>query len=242
MAKGARFGNDFLFKQVEKRKKWKRKGVKAGHGGDFNIDAPMAELNRTTASVMAPPTAAAVSSALMDMSEIPNWLVAILKRDNEVARAATQKKVTLESPHKQRLAQGIKTPKELNDTKLSEHWLQVRLFYTIEIQYPSEYEFVFAIPNGGYRTPRAASLMKYEGQKKGTPDVFIPIPKGIYHGMFLEVKTEKGTVSKEQKGKMERYQQMGYYVVAAKGFDACMEQLVNYFALPTFDNKTKLAA
>ncbi|QFT40043.1 VRR-NUC domain protein (plasmid) [Vibrio sp. THAF191c] len=243
MAKGPRFDLAFLGNQMEKRKNWKKRGVKAGHGGDFNICDPLAEINRSVSREIQPPAPATINVALVDTNEIPAWAIRILERDSEVARSATSKKrVELVSPHKTRIAQGIKKPSELNDTKLAEHWLQVRIFYTLEVDYPDEYEFAFAVPNGGHRSKRSASLISYEGQKKGTPDVFIPIPKGIYHGMFLEVKTEKGTASKDQKSKAELYRQMGYYVVIAKGYDACMAQLTQYFALPSFDNKTTLAA
>ncbi|MCR9306418.1 MULTISPECIES: VRR-NUC domain-containing protein [Vibrio] len=242
MAKAPRFDHSFLANQVAKRKKWKSKGVKAGHGGDFNIDAALNEINRSVNHIINPVSINVPNTALVDKSELPSWLIRILEKDNDVARAATQKKVELDSPHKTRLAQGIKRPKEFNDTKLAEHWLQVRLFYTLETQYKEIYPLVFSIPNGGYRTPKAASMMSYEGQKKGVPDIFFPIPRGVYHGFFLEVKTEKGRPSKEQQEKIKMFQDLGYYVVVAKGFDECICQINSYLQLPTFDNKTRLAA
>ncbi|WP_141106691.1 VRR-NUC domain-containing protein, partial [Vibrio parahaemolyticus] len=90
--------------------------------------------------------------------------------------------------------------------------------------------------------PKAASMMSYEGQKKGVPDIFFPIPRGVYHGFFLEVKTEKGRPSKEQQEKIKMFRELGYYVVVAKGFDECIYQINSYLQLPTFDNKTRLAA
>ncbi|HHX8662898.1 TPA: VRR-NUC domain-containing protein [Vibrio alginolyticus] len=216
--------------------------MKAGHGGNFNIDAALNEINRSVNHIINPVSINVPNTALVDKSELPAWLIRILEKDNDVARAATQKKVELDSPHKTRLAQGIKRPKEFNDTKLAEHWLQVRLFYTLETQYKDIYPLVFSIPNGGYRTPKAASMMSYEGQKKGVPDIFFPIPRGVYHGFFLEVKTEKGRPSKEQQEKIKMFQDLGYYVVVAKGFDECICQINSYLQLPTFDNKTRLAA
>lgn len=243
MAKSARFDNAFLGRQIEKRKKWKQAGVRAGHGGEFNINSALTEINRSVSGIITPPDAPAINIALMDTADLPEWLVSILQKDNEVARAATQKRVSdsdIPSPHKRRLGQCVKSEKERNDTKLAEHWLQVRLFYTLEVNYPKEYEFIFAIPNGGHRTARAASLMMYEGQKGGTPDIFIPIPRGSYHGMFLEVKTDKGNASAKQKVKLALYERMGYYTVVAKGFDACVGHLERYFFLPDFDNKTNI--
>lgn len=246
MAKGARFDNSFLFKQVEKRKDWKSRGVKAGHGGEFNIDSPMAEINRAVSGSLMPPAAmTTANSALLDCRNIPSWMIRAMERDNEVAYAATQKKVDksqVPSPYKRRIGQGIKSEKERTNPQYKEHWVQVRLFYNLEVEYPVEFEVVYAVPNGGLRAGKTAAMMMYEGQKTGTPDIAIPIPKGKYHGMFLEVKTETGTVSKVQKDKLAMYSELGYYAVSAKGFKACWSELVRYFGLPAFDNLTTLTS
>lgn len=240
MGKGARFDLNFLNTQVDKRRQWKKNGVKAGHGGDFNIDSSLKELNRAVSPIIEPPAIVAANTALVDKSEIPDWIIKILESDPEVAKAVTVKKAEIESPHKLRLAQGIKRPEELNNTRDAEHWLQVRLFYTFEVDFPNEYPFIFAVPNGGHRTGKSARMMKYEGQKKGTPDIVIPLPRGKYHGMFLEVKTEKGTASKDQKEKIEMYREQGYYCVIAKGYDVCMAHFTAYLKLPFFDNMSRV--
>ncbi|HCG8859895.1 TPA: VRR-NUC domain-containing protein [Vibrio parahaemolyticus] len=251
MAKGVRFDLGFANKQMEKRKNWKKQGKRAGHGGAFNIDEPLAALTKASKPLDLPkgvpdaPVATKSTADVLLVSDIPQWMVRAMQKDSEVAFAATHKNVTEEqvpSPHKRRVGQGIKSQTERTNPILKEHWLQVRIFYTMEIKYPSMYELAFAVPNGGHRTKRAAQLMPYEGQKKGTPDICIPDPRGKYHGMFLEVKTDKGTASKEQKAKAELYRKRGYYVVIAKGFVQCMEELAKYYDLPEFDNCTELAA
>ena len=53
---------------------------------------------------------------------------------------------------------------------------------------------------GGMRTSIGTAVkMKKAGYKKGTPDIMIFEPRGRYHGLFIEMKTEKGTVKPEQK-------------------------------------------
>ncbi len=175
-------------------------------------------------------TAPAALSVTTD--SMPDWALTILRSDTDIARAVAVKGTKLESPHKTRLAQGIKVPDSLRDGKLAEHWLQVRLFYTIETQFPKAYPHIFAVPNGGHRAAKTASYMRYEGQKKGTPDIVLPLPRGCYHGMFLEVKTDKGTVSKEQKQKLEEYSELGYYAVASKGFEACIARYLAISVCP----------
>lgn len=246
MAKGARFGTDFLVHQIDKRKKWKKKGVKAGHGGDFDIDGVVKDLNRSMNTVSdgiknIVPKAPAV--ALMDTSDIPGWMVRAMETDPEVAFAATNKKVTedqVPSPHKRRIGQGIRNEKERNNPQYKEHWIQVRLFYMIERYLPDAYLLAFTVPNGGTRTGKAAGLMMYEGQMKGVPDILFLQPRGRYHGFMLEVKTESGRASKEQKEVQARFQEQGYLVETQKGFDACWELLNNYLDLPLFDGKSMI--
>lgn len=46
----------------------------------------------------------------------------------------------------------------------------------------------FHVPNGGTRNKAEASRLKSQGVKAGVPDVFIPIPCGQYHGLWIEFK------------------------------------------------------
>ncbi len=39
---------------------------------------------------------------------------------------------------------------------------------------------------------------KLMGYMKGTLDIFIPKPVGIYHGLFIEMKSEKGSTEPDQ--------------------------------------------
>ena len=54
---------------------------------------------------------------------------------------------------------------------------------------------VFHIPNGGYRNAREAANLKRQGVKAGVPDLCIPVAKGGYHGLYIEMKTKKGKLS-----------------------------------------------
>jgi hypothetical protein len=58
---------------------------------------------------------------------------------------------------------------------------------------------VFAIPNGGFRHIATARKLQREGVKPGVPDLFIPVVKMPYGGLFIEMKTPEGKVSVHQK-------------------------------------------
>ena len=66
-----------------------------------------------------------------------------------------------------------------------------------------ELKWLFAIPNGGKRgdgkiQARRGAEMKAEGVKAGVPDLMWPIPRGGYHGLWIEMKTPTGRIRKEQ--------------------------------------------
>ncbi len=47
---------------------------------------------------------------------------------------------------------------------------------------------IHAIPNGGERHPRVAAAMKAEGVRAGVWDVFVPVARGGYIGLYIEMK------------------------------------------------------
>lgn len=62
-----------------------------------------------------------------------------------------------------------------------------------------EVELLFAIPNGGRRDHIEARHLKEQGVKPGVPDLFLPVARGPYHGLFIELKRQKGgTISPAQ--------------------------------------------
>ncbi|HHY0551888.1 TPA: hypothetical protein ACVU5P_004207 [Vibrio parahaemolyticus] len=234
MAKhGCRMPVSFVKTRQAKIKQWKSKGTRAGHGGDFSdpfLDIGGEEMPDEP-----------VSAHDVSFNEhCPTWLTSIIESDNELLRAiATNNASVLTSPHKARLLQAFKNP-ALITSRNAEHWVQVRIFYWVEVTHPEMYPYVKAVPNGGTRPKKTAAEMAYEGQKPGTPDIDVDYPKGIYHGMKLEVKTDKGTAQKNQKESISRLNKVGYYSTIEKGYDACISALSKYFALPEFDNATEL--
>ena len=67
----------------------------------------------------------------------------------------------------------------------------------IRRQWP-ELALLHHIPNGGTRDPIEAKHLKQQGVKSGVPDLFLPVPRGKYHGLYIEMKTEHGHTSDSQ--------------------------------------------
>lgn len=91
-----------------------------------------------------------------------------------------------------------------------------------------ELSVIFAIGNGGLRDLGTAIKMKAEGVKKGVPDLFLPLAKKGYHGLFIELKTETGRASKEQKEWIEKLNANGYLAKVCFGYKEAIEELKNY--------------
>lgn len=118
----------------------------------------------------------------------------------------------------------------------TEHQEQVTLFKWIDEDarhlHP-EFGYIFAIPNGGYRTPAAAGKAKAEGQRPGYPDIAWDLPRGSYTGFRGELKrVVKGTVSPLQQEWHVWLERQGLYVCTTHGWEAMRNELLNYFNSP----------
>ncbi|MBI9113286.1 VRR-NUC domain-containing protein [Maridesulfovibrio ferrireducens] len=105
--------------------------------------------------------------------------------------------------------------------KTSEHDEQVLLFQWAKLherKWP-ELECLYAVPNAGKRSIRAAAYMKAEGLKSGVPDVFLPVSSGGYIGLVIEMKVGSNKPTENQNKWMERLQSQGHHVVVCYSFE-----------------------
>ena len=51
---------------------------------------------------------------------------------------------------------------------------------------------LFAVPNGGARDVITGARMKQEGQRAGVADLLLPVARGGYHGLAIEMKRKFG--------------------------------------------------
>ena len=102
----------------------------------------------------------------------------------------------------------------------SEHALQVACVNLFRAMYPEYAGLLFAIPNGGYRTPTTARYMKAEGQLAGVPDIFLAVSRNKRHGLWIEMKNGKaGRVSEAQTEMMKRLWEQGYECRIARSME-----------------------
>ena len=81
----------------------------------------------------------------------------------------------------------------------------------------TELELMHHIPNGGMRSKSEAARFKAMGVKRGVSDVFLPVSKGGYHGLYIELKAKDGRPEKEQKDWIAAVREQGYYAAVCYG-------------------------
>lgn len=99
-------------------------------------------------------------------------------------------------------------------------------------QYCPEIDLLFAIPNGGHRHISVAVALRDEGVKAGIPDLFLPVARDPYHGLFIEMKAQGGKVSRLQQQWIKTLGSQGYRVEVCRGFDQARATLCAYLDIP----------
>lgn len=83
-------------------------------------------------------------------------------------------------------------------------------------------------PYGRYTSAIQASNMKKAGYKKGFPDLFIYEARHGFHGLAIELKTEKGRSSQEQEQWVKDLRAKGYKAEISYGLDATLKLIDEY--------------
>ena len=87
---------------------------------------------------------------------------------------------------------------------------------------------VFAIPNGGKRSPVEAAIMKAEGVTPGASDLFLPCARGGAHGLFIEMKWGDNKPTAEQEAFAASMIEVGYAVAFCWGCSAAIAATTLY--------------
>lgn len=91
-----------------------------------------------------------------------------------------------------------------------------------------ELDLMFHVPNGGFRNITTAKRLKAEGVKAGVPDICLPVPRGKYHGLFVELKIKGNKTTKNQDNWIKALQQQGYFVAVCYGWEQAKEVIEKY--------------
>lgn len=115
----------------------------------------------------------------------------------------------------------------------SEHAAQVALMQWAELhawQCP-ELALLHAVPNGGKRDGWTGKQLKAEGVRAGVPDLQLPVARGGYHALWIEMKVPGGTVRPEQQWWIEQLREQGCRVEVCWGLDHARAVLCEYLGI-----------
>ena len=117
---------------------------------------------------------------------------------------------------------------------ISEAEEQCMLFQWAQMMLPiyPELKLMYHIPNEGKRSKVTGAIMKAMGLKPGVPDICLPVPRGRYHGLYIELKrADGGKATKNQVEWLTELDKQGYAVTLCHGWQAAGEEIKVYLNL-----------
>ena len=113
---------------------------------------------------------------------------------------------------------------------------QMTLFSWAAMQsgkYP-ELNLLYHVPNGGSRHKAEAGRLRAEGVKAGVPDLCLPVARGGNHGLYIELKRQRGgRISEEQVRWIEELMKQGYSAAICRGWQEAARTIVEYLQQKT---------
>lgn len=100
----------------------------------------------------------------------------------------------------------------------------------LQARFP-ELALLYHIPNGGERAAATAARLKAEGVKAGVPDVCLPVARGEYHGLYVEMKAGKNKPTPQQVWWLDQLKKQGYLTAVAYNFNEAAEVITKYLEL-----------
>ena len=113
----------------------------------------------------------------------------------------------------------------------SHHQQALILWARMSRQSSPELEHLIAIPNGAHTTPKNRMRLVREGLVAGVSDLFLPVPRGGYSGLWLEMKSKKGKLRGAQSDWLEAMRKYGHAVHVVYDWDDGRKILQEYLRL-----------
>lgn len=96
-----------------------------------------------------------------------------------------------------------------------------------------EIESLYHIPNGGARDVQTGFWLKKEGVKSGMPDYCLPVMRGGYGALYIELKRKDGgQLSDTQRAMHHRLRRNYNCVRVCNGWESARNAVLEYLELP----------
>lgn len=118
------------------------------------------------------------------------------------------------------------SPLEADEQKMLFEWAEYA-----EVLYP-ELQLMYHIVNEGRRSYRSGAELRKQGMKAGVPDICLPVPRGGFGALYIEMKRAKGgRVSDAQDWWIEKLNAAGNLAVICHGFEEAKEIIMRYIQM-----------
>jgi hypothetical protein len=116
---------------------------------------------------------------------------------------------------------------------ITEADLQQAVFRWAGTRPEPELKWLHAVPNGEKRDPATARRLKDQGVKPGILDLHLPVARGKYHGLMIELKRPNSPAkpSIEQDEYMAFLKEQGYCCHCLNDFDAVKALILTYLSM-----------
>ena len=95
-----------------------------------------------------------------------------------------------------------------------------------------ELALLYHIPNEGKRSQIAGAKLRAEGLKRGVPDICLPVPRGKWHGLYIELKRLRGgRVSDDQQRWLDALNEQEYFATVCRGWQQAAAEIQNYLGI-----------
>lgn len=92
-----------------------------------------------------------------------------------------------------------------------------------------ELKLLYHVPNEGKRSYRAGRELKAQGLKTGVPDICLPVPRGKFAALYIELKRRKGgRTSEQQQEWIDNLNRAGNRAIVCRGWEEAAEEIVKY--------------
>ena len=125
-----------------------------------------------------------------------------------------------------------RAPREEAEQIALMQWAQLR-----QGKWP-ELKLLYHIPNEGKRTRSTGGRLVAAGLKRGLPDNHLPVARGGYIGLYIELKRADrrlSRVSAEQRKWMEQLSAAGHRCVVAYGWEEAAREIEAYMTMTEED-------
>lgn len=130
----------------------------------------------------------------------------------------------------------------LQSYKSSEEIEQISLFQWAafaENKYP-ELKLMYHVPNEGKRSAAMGSRLKQAGLKPGVPDIVLPVARGGYIGLYIELKYGKNKVTENQKMWLRDLREQNHLTAVCYGWEQARNLIETYLKLAPTVGETNI--